>query len=129
MFRQDERDQVDVFENVEIDHEASNAWIGRFVAWIPNGSDHRILGIFAVPRISEIRHEDFSCMNELSFVVESKACVGGTRNEEFSITIIRKKVLFLCFCLKLCAVDKRKHRNEQQKTGSRSQLTHIFARS
>lgn len=43
MLRQDERNEIYHFQDIEIDHIACNAGVWRVVAWIPDGLDLRIL--------------------------------------------------------------------------------------
>lgn len=76
MLGQGERDEIDIFENVEIDHIASDAGVGRVVAWIANGLDLRVLGILSVPRISVM----IQC-GSFVYMVESirGGCACGTR--------------------------------------------------
>lgn len=57
MRRQYEWNQIYVLKNVEVDHEACNVRIGRFVARISYGFDHRILRVFAIPSVSEIEQK------------------------------------------------------------------------
>lgn len=53
MFRHDQWNRINEFQDAESDHKAPNGWIRCVVPWISDLFYHRVLRVLAIPSVSE----------------------------------------------------------------------------